>query len=145
MPATRLTTLDPRWVGAGGTGVLQRTDRLCKACNGENAAACTACHGSGFEYEPAPARRGVGLSFLCPCTTCAPKRTGDRDQDFHLRVFVGFKNPLDGGPAHDPREGAQWQRQGDTFDTLTLRPSIFSVPPHGCGFHGFITDGGVTW
>lgn len=26
-------------------------------------------------------------------------------------------------------------------DPLTISPSILCVPPHGCGIHGFITDG----
>lgn len=144
--AVRLTTLDPRFVGAGGDGVYSRTDKLCLACNGENSGVCPRCHGDGFEYAPAPERHGVGLSFLCPCATCAPQRTGDQGQDFHLRQFVAFRNPLDGGPPHDPREGAQWTREGDTFDTLTLRPSILSAAEKGgCGFHGFVTNGEVTW
>jgi hypothetical protein len=140
----RLTDLDPRFVGAGGEGVYQQTGRACPVCDGENSADCKPCHGTGKEYEPAPARRGVGLSFLCPCATCTPKRKGSVDEDFHLRVFVGFANPIDGGPAHDSRPGAQWQRTGDTFETITLRPSILSTPPHGCGWHGYVTAGEVT-
>lgn len=141
----RLTDLDPRFVGAGGEGVYQPTDRLCPRCNGDNSAACEPCHGTGKEYEPAPERHGVGVSFLCPCPTCTPQRTGDRAKDFHLRVFVGFRNPLDGGPPHDSREAAQWERTGETFDTLTLRPSILSAAEKGgCGFHGFVTNGEVT-
>ncbi len=110
----RLVDLDPHWVGGGGEGVYQPSDRTCPMCAG---AGCEACHQSGKEYEPAPARHGVGLSFLCPCAPCTAKRTGDPHQDFYLRVFVGFANPLDGGPPYDPRPGAQWQRTGDTFDT----------------------------
>lgn len=142
MPGVKLTDLHPRFVGAGGEGVYSRTDRLCTACNGENAAACPRCHGDGYEYAPAPKRTGVGLSFDCPCATCAAKRTGDPDTDFYLRVFVGFRNPLDGGPAHDPRPGAQWERTGDTFETLTLTPSI--LDKGRCGWHGFVTNGEVT-
>lgn len=26
-------------------------------------------------------------------------------------------------------------------DPITLTPSILCTPPHGCGIHGFITDG----
>lgn len=119
----RLTELKPRWVGAGGEGVFQK-----------NAAG---------EYEPAPERHGVGVSFLCPCPTCTAKRTGNDDQDFYLRVFVGFRNPLDGGAAHDPRPGAQWERSGDTFESLTLMPSILCTPPYGCGWHGWVRNGEV--
>jgi len=44
-----------------------------------------------------------------------------------------------------------WDRQGESFDTLTLRPSILRLKwkdragrEHGCGWHGFITNGVVT-
>lgn len=115
----KLTDLDPRWVGAGGDGVYN-----------------TAPDGS---LVPAPERHGVGVSFLCPCPTCTAQRTGDRDHDFHLRVFVGLTNPLDGGPPHDSRPGALWQRTGDTFEMLRLSPSLLSdVAKGGCGWHGYV-------
>ena len=111
----RLTELDPHWVGAGGEGIFNA------------------------DGTPVPARHGVGLSFLCPCLTCVAKRTGDPDEDFYLRHFVGFANPVAGGPPHDIREGAQWTRTGETFETLSVRPSILSaVAKGGCGWHGFI-------
>jgi uncharacterized protein DUF6527 len=115
----KLTDLNPRWVGAGGDGI-RSTDG-----------------------SPAPERHGVGVSFDCPCAACTAKRTGDEGNDFYLRVFVGLSNPLDGGPPHDPRPGAQWQRTGDTFDALTLTPSIqrHKVGMGGCDWHGFVTNG----
>lgn len=86
--------------------------------------------------------------FDCPCATCRAKRTGDPDRDFHLRHYVGFANPLDGGPFFESSAGApspKWQRTGDTFETLTLTPSILSDPAKGgCGWHGFNTNGEVT-
>ena len=117
----RLSDLNPRWVGAGGEGVWDK------------------------DGNPVPERHGVGVSFDCPCVSCTAQRTGDLDRYFHLRVYVGFRNALDGGTPHDPREGAQWERTGDTFDTLTLRPSILSMKEKGgCGWHGFVTNGDVT-
>jgi hypothetical protein len=118
----KLIDLDPKWVGAGGEGVYDK------------------------DGQPAPQRHGVGVSFLCPCPQCTAKRTGDPDEDFYLRVFVGFRNPIDGGPAYDPREGAQWNRTGDTFQALTLTPSILRhrVGNGGCDWHGFVTNGDVT-
>jgi len=118
----KLADLHPRWVGAGGEGVFNA------------------------DGSPAPKRHGVGLSFDCPCAKCSAKRTGDFDNDFYLRVFVGFENPVDGGPPHDPRPGAQWRRTGDTFETLTLTPSIqrHRVGEGGCDWHGFVTNGEVT-
>jgi hypothetical protein len=55
---------------------------------------------------------------------------------------VPFANPIDGGPQLE-RHG--WQRTGDTFETLTLTPSILRARARGgCGWHGFITNGAVT-
>ena len=79
--------------------------------------------------KPVPRREGVGLAYTCPCGKCATER------------YVGFANPLDGGP---PVSRVAWQRTGDTFDTLTLTPSILHTLPQGCGWHGFITNGEVT-
>ena len=131
-----LIDLDPRWVGAGGEGIFHQSDDPCPECQGVG---CSTCHQSGKLYVPAPERHGVGISFLCPCPICVEKRTGDPDEDYYLRVFVSFKNPLDGGPPHDPRPKAQWDRTGETFETLTLRPSILRLG--GCAWHGFITNG----
>jgi hypothetical protein len=104
-------------------------------------------------------RHGMGLAFLCPC---CPK---ERQQHFH----VPFANPLDGGAPY-PDEDCKttddkifrWQRSGDTFETLTLTPSIncmikfkalpacpelglASKPAHTeQHWHGFITKGVIT-
>jgi len=108
----KLTDLNPRWIGAGGSGVTQ---------NG----------------QPVPRREGVGVMFNCPCG-----KHGDDNP-----VYVPFANPLDGGPAYDPKPGRGWQRTGDTFETLTLTPSILRVPsgdgPWDCAWHGFITNGEI--
>ena len=78
--------------------------------------------------EPVPERHGVGVSFDCPCGKCG------------VRVYVAFTNPLDGGAPYIP-DHPTWERTGDTFETLTLRPSILRVG--GCGWHGFVTDGEI--
>lgn len=115
----RLIDLDPRWVGAGGEGIYNA------------------------DGTPAEERHGVGLSFLCPCEACKAKRTGNPDEDFHLRHFVAFANPLDGKPPlHDERH--RWQRVGDAFDVLSLTPSILSDRAKGgCGWHGFVGSNGA--
>lgn len=77
--------------------------------------------------QPMPERRGLGVQFDCPCGCGAP-------------CFVPFANPLDGGPQ---LEAQGWQRTGETFETLTLTPSILRREPRGCGWHGFIRDGEV--
>jgi hypothetical protein len=84
--------------------------------------------------SPAEARHGVGLSFDCPCGS-----------DICTRAFVPFDNPLDGKPAIPGHEGHTWQRVGETFETLTLSPSIQRVPMNcNCAWHGFIKNGEVT-
>ncbi len=117
----KLIDLDPRWVGGGGEGIFNA------------------------DGSPAPARHGVGISFLCPCAKHTALRTGDLDHDFHLRCFIGFANPLDGGPAYDPRPTAQWTRTGDTFETLSVTPSIqrHEIGDAGCTWHGFIGSNGA--
>jgi hypothetical protein len=80
--------------------------------------------------QPVPERRGIGIAFDCPCH-CAS------------RCFVGFENPMDGGIPYDA-SNPLWHRTGETFETLTLTPSILrSKERGGCGWHGFVTDGSV--
>lgn len=71
-------------------------------------------------------RHGMGLSFLCP--HCRQVRLG-----------VFYKNPVDGRVPSD--DGLLWQRSGESFETLTLSPSI-DTSEHG-HWHGFIRDGEV--
>ena len=54
---------------------------------------------------------------------------------------------MDGGPSHSP---PAWHRTGDTFDTLTLSPSILvvpdeRVPEYGCGAHFYVRKGEIVW
>lgn len=85
---------------------------------------------SNADGSQAMERNGVGITLNCPCGC-------------ENRLYVPFANPLDGGPALDPRHG--WQRTGETFETLTLTPSVLRVPVQGrgCSWHGFITAGQV--
>jgi uncharacterized protein DUF6527 len=80
--------------------------------------------------EPIPLTLGVGLFCNCPC--------GNADESH--RLYVPFANPIGPGPL-TPRRG--WHRTGETFETLTLTPSILRLDRGGCGWHGFITDGEV--
>lgn len=77
--------------------------------------------------QPVPERHGIGIVFDCPCGCDSP-------------VHVLLKNPLDGGPA--VRGEPLWQRTGDTFETLTLHPSIRRIG--GCQWHGWVRDGEIT-
>lgn len=77
--------------------------------------------------DPVPRREGIGLSLDCPC--------GDKACP---KFFVAFENPLGGSK---PTGKPWWKRNGNTFDTLTLRPSI--LRKSHCGWHGYITAGEV--
>ena len=78
--------------------------------------------------QPVPERHKVGVSFECPCG-CG------------TRCYVAFANPIDGGPPRVSPNECTWVRSGDTFETLTLSPSILRLD--GCRWHGFIENGGV--
>lgn len=91
---------------------------------------------SDSEGKPVPERHGVGISFDCPCGCKLP-------------CFVCFENPLDGGLSVNG-DRHTWKREGDNFEVLTLTPSILRVKwkdntgkEHGCGWHGFITNGKI--
>jgi hypothetical protein len=107
----KLTELEPRWIGGS--------------------------------LDDGAERRGLGISFMCPLHHVE----GDR-------LAVWFSNPCDGGSAHvdyamdsatahltlkNPEH--LWQRTGETFDDLTLTPSI-DASKYGC-WHGFITNGAI--
>jgi hypothetical protein len=84
------------------------------------------------DHNPVPERHGVGIGLDCPL--CGPDHP----------LFVCFKNPLDGGaPIGNGR--TLWKREGDTFETLTLTPSILRIKINGegCEWHGYITKGEI--
>jgi hypothetical protein len=77
----------------------------------------------------AEGREGTFIDFDCPCGACGSS------------ISIAVDPPLDGGvPAADAAH--QWKREGESFDTLTLRPSL-ERKDH-CRWHGFITNGEVT-
>lgn len=81
--------------------------------------------------EPVPKTEGVGVLFDCPC--------GNHAEDH--RCYVPFSNPIGPGPYTGPKG---WERTGETFETLTLSPSILRRADWGgCGWHGFIRNGEV--
>lgn len=91
------------------------------------------------------------MSFDCPHCKAGPER---------VRLAVAFSNPIDGGAvvSLSPRNlwpllwpdaetaakvtvppGVHWTREGDTFETLTIKPSVdASASGH---WHGFVTAG----
>jgi len=86
-----------------------------------------------YVYEAGASAR-AGISFDCPIH-------GDG-----CRVAVPFANPPDGPPGAwaASREGG-WHRDGDSFEAMTLSPSIHVTGekhgPDRCEWHGFIRAG----
>jgi hypothetical protein len=89
----------------------------------------------------------IGLSFLCPhcphtaCPTCGSSDTRSK------RLFINFWPPID--PENARGRMFEWPepthrihtRTGDTFETLTIEPSIgFENIGH---WHGRITNGDI--
>lgn len=77
--------------------------------------------------SPAKERTGVGVIMDCPCGCASP-------------LYVPFSNPIDGGPALEPKHHA-WHRIEDSIDKLTLAPSVLRGEPCPARWHGFIIDG----
>lgn len=81
----------------------------------------------------------IGVSFECPV---------HRGTAAAHRVEVPFRNPLDGGKA--VTRNHLWDRTGETFDELTLSPSVnYQVYDNGAPrdpacWHGFVRGGEVT-
>lgn len=72
-------------------------------------------------------RHGLGITFLCP--HCRKQK-----------ISVAFINPLDGGSTY-PDDKPFWTREGESFETLTIKPSInASKIGH---WHGFIRGGDI--
>lgn len=95
------------------------------------------------ELSPAPVnggpdgvRKGTGITFDCP--------KGGPGCECGGMVYIPFQIPLDGG-AKLELERIAWERTGNSFETLTLHPSIHTHYPKlaDSHWHGWIRDGGV--
>jgi hypothetical protein len=92
-----------------------------------------------------------GITFLCPCPRC-------RAAGQPVRLGVQFANPVQGGVGvemtardrlrhvHDLRTfdvppGTLWHRTGETFDDMTLTPSVDAEASGH--WHGFLTNGEI--
>lgn len=84
-------------------------------------------------------RHGMGMTFACP--HCVALHPGVLERGGPVQFLgVWFANPIDGLV---PTDGAThlWQRGGDSFENLTLTPSVdASSSGH---WHGFITNGEI--
>jgi hypothetical protein len=89
------------------------------------------------EWLPWQGRDKCGIRFRCPCDECGGAGA---------MIVVWFENPVDGGPTvpempYETETGlsSRWNRFGETFETLSLSPSIdASISGH---WHGFVTNG----
>ena len=90
--------------------------------------------GEGITQDgnPVTRREGMGVSFDCPC--------GKEHLSYEKRAYIFFDNPFDGG-TNSYGGKSLWKRTGDTFDNLTLTPSIQRMGD--CKWHGFITKGEI--
>jgi hypothetical protein len=83
-------------------------------------------------YDSASPRKGMGMTFLCPT---------------HLdhRLGVYFDNPVDGLPPQDKVHGIKylWTRTGNTFEDMTVNPSINAHGEVRECWHGYITNGEI--
>jgi len=71
-------------------------------------------------------RKGAGILFTCPCGECGET------------VAVDFINPLDGSdPVID--DNVQWVRAGNTFDDMSLNPSLDKATT--CEWNGYLING----
>jgi hypothetical protein len=101
---------------------MKLTDLNPEWCSSGGAGVTSTADGS-----PIPLRERVAILLDCPCGC-------------EHRLHVPFANPPDGlGPTYP---GYGWHRAGDTFEDLSLTPSIQRVLPQRC-WHGFITNGEV--
>lgn len=74
----------------------------------------------------------AGLLCRCPCGGLE-KNNCDEDR----RLYLPFANPIGPGPVTARERG--WHREGESFETLTLTPSIRRL--EGCQWHGLLTAG----
>jgi hypothetical protein len=108
----KLADLDPRW-----------------ACDADIVIGGVKQHFEG--------RHGMAVSFECPHCVQRERETGDNRV---IRLAVWFANPIDGLPSTDDAT-TLWQRSGDSFENLTLTPSVdASKEGH---WHGYITNGEI--
>jgi hypothetical protein len=89
----------------------------------------------------------VKLTDLNPKFWRDPAMADDEEPTLQTTALLTFDCPRC-GPEHrvnvplKPKHSGGWDREGDTLETVTLRPSIQVVD--GCRWHGFVTNGEIT-
>jgi hypothetical protein len=84
--------------------------------------------------RPHDNRSGLAVVLDCPGPCCQQKPEVER-----YRIQVIFLNPIDGGKPMGSAASCRWTRTGETFETLTLRPSVDAREIHHA--HFTLTDG----
>jgi len=80
----------------------------------------------------------IGLTFICPCCK-GTKRETRLGIAFHHAGHEAMEDAYI--KAHDGKNRFIWTEDGETFDNLTVTPSIdASASGH---WHGFITAGAI--
>ena len=116
----KLTELNPRWVSINRWDSPDGTQH----------------------YAPGDTPKRIGgISFDCPTHTKHCPTCGNLTPQSH-RLVVWFNNPTDGLPPEHSAEH-RWTRSGDTFETLSLTPSINAQMADPTCWHGFITNGEI--
>jgi Family of unknown function (DUF6527) len=80
------------------------------------------------------------LNFVCPVAGCPNSVHGGHYISVPFKIFRGY----------DPKTQHIWMKTGETFEDITLTPSVDATQNKqgkktGCLFHGFITNGEVKW
>jgi hypothetical protein len=129
----RLVDLDPRWFaepGREGQGIVF----LCPHCRGGYIAVPFANPldgGAPFDVGTEQARPIRRLWEILYGDVESPAEKGTMRAGAVLPVGAWVIPP-----------GCLWQRTGDTFETLSLSPSV-DASRAGC-WHGFLTNGAIT-
>lgn len=98
---------------------------------------------AGFD---APAGAKQGVSFKCPCCRTTTRLAVFFDVPICGNAAVDLKQvhrsqALDGHLEDHHIGRILWHREGESFDTLTLTPSVDAS--HFGHWHGFVTNGEI--
>lgn len=88
---------------------------------------------------PVPFSEAQGIEFLCPL--CFAKNAGPIGTHGCDVTFADRGVPDDLGSHNKAGKAVRWTVNGDTFENLTITPSI--LIEGGCGWHGHITNGQI--
>lgn len=110
------------WVAAGRPFVKELTTRI-------------------YHVDASDLDTAQGVIFLCPL--CFQKNGGAEGTHSVMVPFDGRGVPAGAG-SMGTNGPSRWTASGRSLETLSTVPSILLLPP-GCGWHGYITDGDVTF